>query len=427
MSKLGKMLCVIALLMPVVGRAYQNEVVKSNRSYGPFVVTDAYNDGYEIKSKSGYTANIAITYWGIELVTSSIYGGGASASPYIRVGAWNSAGVWVDCLAKKETGYDYATKSWFYKVSATSDTVAIIGLIAKGSTHSEILDLGLSRLFSKGVNDPCSAYMMYSLQITYVKNGTASPSSGGTGKGNTGTSIAAPATTYRVALMSDGLPGGVLELKAGKVNVTKATRTYSGTVTTIDGKKHTIKKKTLPVTSASSSVVPLEVKDLGTLNLKVGTAGISGSLKNFTVSGATIGGMLENKNPKFGLSGVWSDFNGDEIIYAFLPSGEPILVENGKWKLGKQASIKYKKQTDGTYAMSGHDNPQKPNLSGLKLTYNSKTGLFKGSFYVYSIVKNKLKKYGVSVSGIVVDGYGYGIAIPKVKGMTSEVVDVGVY
>ena len=424
MNKLSGMICVIALLMPVFGRAYQNEQVTSNRSYGPFVVTDAYNDVYEIKVQSGYTANIAIDYWGIELVTSSIYGG-ASASVDIRVGAWNSAGVWFDW--KKESGYDYATGSWFYRVSVTSDTIASIGLLAKGSSHIEVLDLGLPRLFTKGVNDPCSAYMTYSLRVTYVKNATTSPSVDGTGDGKSGASIAAPATTYKVALMSDGLPGGILELKAGKVNVKKATRTYSGTVTTIDGKKHTIKKMTSSVTSASSSVVTLQVKDLGTLNLRVGTAGISGSLKNFTVSGAAIGGMLKNRNPEFGLSGVWFDFNGDEIISAFLPSGERISVENGKWKLGKQASIKYKRQSDGTYVLSGHDNPQKPNLSGLKLTYNSKTGLFKGSFYVYSIVKNKLKKYGVSVSGIVVDGCGYGIAIPKVKGMTSEVVDVWVY
>ena len=57
------------------------------------------------------------------------------------------------------------------------------------------------------------------------------------------------------------------------------------------------------------------------------------------------------------------------------------------------------------------------NASGLKLTYTAKTGVFKGSFKAYALEtsngKMKLKKYTVNVTGVVVDGKGYGQATCK--------------
>lgn len=59
----------------------------------------------------------------------------------------------------------------------------------------------------------------------------------------------------------------------------------------------------------------------------------------------------------------------------------------------------------------------KTNLSGLKLTYTPKKGTFNGSFKVYALEgagkATKLKKYTVKVTGIVVDGVGYGEATCK--------------
>ena len=64
----------------------------------------------------------------------------------------------------------------------------------------------------------------------------------------------------------------------------------------------------------------------------------------------------------------------------------------------------------------------KTNLSGLKLTYTPKKGTFKGSFKVYALegagTATKLKKYTIKVSGLVVDGLGFGEATckkPEVK------------
>ena len=59
----------------------------------------------------------------------------------------------------------------------------------------------------------------------------------------------------------------------------------------------------------------------------------------------------------------------------------------------------------------------KTNLSGMKLSYTPKKGTFKGSFKVYALQGSgkgtKLKKYTVKVSGVVVDGVGYGLAVCK--------------
>jgi len=47
------------------------------------------------------------------------------------------------------------------------------------------------------------------------------------------------------------------------------------------------------------------------------------------------------------------------------------------------------------------------NVPALKLSYNAKTGIFKGSFNIYGVMK---KKYTAKVTGVIVDGFGYGQA-----------------
>ena len=65
------------------------------------------------------------------------------------------------------------------------------------------------------------------------------------------------------------------------------------------------------------------------------------------------------------------------------------------------------------YALVVDTSKGKTNRSGLKLSYTPKTGLFKGSFKVYALESSKLKKYTVNVTGVVVNGAGYGQATMK--------------
>ena len=80
----------------------------------------------------------------------------------------------------------------------------------------------------------------------------------------------------------------------------------------------------------------------------------------------------------------------------------------------------------GPYWLSVHspkDDGNAPNYCALKLTYTPKTGLFKGSFKLYtwnrpmygtaSNVRPKLKKHTVNVIGLVVNGRGIGTASCK--------------
>jgi hypothetical protein len=108
-------------------------------------------------------------------------------------------------------------------------------------------------------------------------------------------------------------------------------------------------------------------------------------------------------------------------IEALLPDGEPVIPKAGKWAFAKAAGVKWAKPKKGAERPEIFDEASgkglivddakgKTNLSGLKLTYTPKTGIFTGSFKIYAIQGGKLKKITVKVTGVVVDGKGWGRA-----------------
>ena len=94
------------------------------------------------------------------------------------------------------------------------------------------------------------------------------------------------------------------------------------------------------------------------------------------------------------------------------PFAIPLTVKGTKWDAGKAAKVAYK----GGVTVAG------ANVSGLKLTYTAKTGLFKGSFTVYAVKGGKLVKNKFNVFGAVTDGIGYGTAVLKGKGSVAVAV-----
>ena len=99
-----------------------------------------------------------------------------------------------------------------------------------------------------------------------------------------------------------------------------------------------------------------------------------------------------------------------------LPDGEPVIPKAGKWSFAKAAIVKWAKPKKGAEQpeifdeKSGKglivDNSKgKTNLSGLKLTYTPKTGIFTGSFKIYAIQGGKLKKITASPGSIVASGF----------------------
>ncbi len=105
----------------------------------------------------------------------------------------------------------------------------------------------------------------------------------------------------------------------------------------------------------------------------------------------------------------------DDDTYAdYLPDGLPVSQKGTKWVVAdgaKAGKVVVNKKTGEIDEAKLGENP-----SGLKLTFKSKDGTFKGSFKAYTNVKDKPKATTVSVTGLVVDGVGYGIATVKKLG-----------
>ena len=222
---------------------------------------------------------------------------------------------------------------------------------------------------------------------------------------------------------------GIVELKLGKVNVKKGSSKVSGSVTTLDGKKHSAKGVNVTgIDGTTPATVSLEVKGLGAMVVTIGGTQFAGTLGGtYHVQSADVGGAWAGGSAVAEVeAGDLSMFSG-RVLADFLPVNEVAAVSGGKWKFGKAASVKWGKPKKGAAfpeiydAASGKgllvDTAKGANLSGLKLTYTPKKGTFKGSFNVYALEgagsATKLKKYKVNVTGVVVGGVGYGEAACK--------------
>ncbi|MBO4287712.1 MAG: hypothetical protein J5985_06055, partial [Kiritimatiellae bacterium] len=202
---------------------------------------------------------------------------------------------------------------------------------------------------------------------------------------------------------ADGKVAGVVQLKVAKPNAKKHNAKISGAVTLLDGKKRALKAAAFNVPADRPISANLNVKGLGTLSLVIGDDGFDGSVGAYTVAAAKVGGNWTRTDSRVMVATGATLPPG--TIEALLPDGEPVRVKGGKWVFDKAASIKYAKG-----ALSGDNDPKKPNRSAMKLTYTPKTGLFKGSFKLYALQGGKLKKFTVKITGVVVDGEGTGVA-----------------
>lgn len=238
--------------------------------------------------------------------------------------------------------------------------------------------------------------------------------------------VAVPATWKKARTLSgvatratDAQIVGLFELKCGKANK-KGVSKVSATLTGLDGKKSSYKAKDVDVTGDVATVA------FGNLVITIdgesfeGDDGLAGGL---SVSSSNASRSLPDGEHLFSLV----DFNFDvpgELQWDFIPIGdnaEAFTSNGGKWKFAKSASFKVW-QTEACCGMTSMatvtaDLSKGSNLSGLKLTYSAKNGMFKGSFSVYSLQtakgKNKLKKYSIKVVGLVINGQGIGQATCK--------------
>ena len=226
----------------------------------------------------------------------------------------------------------------------------------------------------------------------------------------------------------NGAVAGVLELKLGKVNANKGTGKVSGSFVDLDGKKHTIKGPKLEgIDGTAPLAATFDVKDFGAMNVTIGGGQFAGSLGNWHVQSANVGGDWKGRGATVTVDANNLSMFAGTVLEDLLPNEEQATVSGGKWSFSKAASVKWAKPKKGAALpeiydeASGKglivDTSKGTNLSGLKLTYTPKKGTFKGPFKVYALEgaspKIKLKKYTVKVNGVVVGGVGYGKATSK--------------
>lgn len=106
------------------------------------------------------------------------------------------------------------------------------------------------------------------------------------------------------------------------------------------------------------------------------------------------------------------DLLGDDTYEKYFPTNMRFTVSGTKWMLPKAGKVAIK---NGVV----DESKLKDNPAALKLSYTAKNGTFKGSFKVYANVNGRLKSYSASVTGVVIDGTGYGTATIKKVGTVS--------
>ena len=242
--------------------------------------------------------------------------------------------------------------------------------------------------------------------------------------------FAAPKAVTLAGVVFDGCDvAGLVELKLGKVNAKKGTGKVSGTVTTLDGKKHTIKSFTVTeIDGENPKTVSLDVKDFGKMSVTVGGTQFAGSMDGYHVQSADVGGNWAGADAVVTVDADDLSMFAGKVLSGLLPAEETATVKNGKWTFAKAAAVKWAKPKKGAALPDIYDDESgkgliiddtkgKTNKSGLKLAYTPKKGTFRGSFKVYALEgagkATKLKKYTVNVNGFVVNGVGHGQATCK--------------
>ena len=248
-------------------------------------------------------------------------------------------------------------------------------------------------------------------------------------------------TTFKCALRDGGNVVGVAQIvvAATKKGVSKVT----GYVIGLDGKKKSLKGTKCEVFGDGNGVAYVTLDGVvvkgyqSPLHVTLGSDGsvLDGSLGDIDITSATIG--MDAQSAGFYIDEPLDFVLGNEVLqsieygdaeYPLLPYEDCAerVTTGAKWKVAAKAGkIKMvKDRAAGTSYLvpvlgAGNANT---NLSGLKLSYQAKTGVFKGSFTAYALVNARLKKYKFNVTGVVADSVGTGIAIFKKAGLSLKVI-----
>lgn len=221
---------------------------------------------------------------------------------------------------------------------------------------------------------------------------------------------------------SNDVPVAIVQLKVGKANAKQENCKVSGTILGVTGIKYKINSQTVPTGAGPCWMEGVEIAKFGTLDLVLGANGFAGTCATSPFGALEIRThALESSlapNPVFKMDAV-GDLEGVPVLVDCLPTNMPFTVKNAKWMFAKAAKVKFVKVKGEVPVLvvdEGRDH-QNTNRSGLKLSYAAKNSSFKGSFTFFlrtgTDASPKIKKVKAAVTGLVVDGLGFGIALAK--------------
>ena len=116
---------------------------------------------------------------------------------------------------------------------------------------------------------------------------------------------------------------------------------------------------------------------------------------------------------------------GWSLLDKALPTNVPITVVNGtRWTFERAAVVKYQRINDANgiyFDLVGLDDTTTANVSGMRLSYTAKTGMFRGTFKLLATNEGitdegkppRIKRITVNVIGFVINGKGIGTATCK--------------
>ncbi len=226
------------------------------------------------------------------------------------------------------------------------------------------------------------------------------------------------ARTFNGYVMDGEQYVGSIQVKAAKAKTNKktglTTSKFTVAVQVLGEKKVSLKGEY----DLSEGAIEMETRDGHVLSLEMddGATSFVGTFDDYDVEvvmddGTKKSYALEEGAAFYVDTAALSDLLGDSTYEEYLPDGVEITTKGTKWSLPKAGKVVYNKKVGGIDESKLGENP-----SGLKLTFKSKDGTFKGSFKAYVDKNGKPKATTVSVSGFVVDGKGYGIATIKKLG-----------
>ena len=240
-------------------------------------------------------------------------------------------------------------------------------------------------------------------------------------------------TIKGVATDSSGVLG-IFELKCGKEGKNGIAK-VSASLTGLDGKKKNFKPQNV-VVSNGTGVVSWPQSKGGALRVTISEEGFNGSGGGMTVRNAVIGGISDWNVLLFSVENISMAVPAGyklldmDSLFSWGGGGEPVYVDRktGRWSCRKPVVAKYVQYREGMlkpiccsvqpseYYLNVACDCSDGNRIGLTLYYSPLLGSFRGSFKVYAVRedgKQGFKSYRVNVTGIVVDGKGYGRAVCK--------------